>query len=118
MPRHDLRTISARMGCVGALASLLYLLSTSSGLTDDWPQWRGPNRDGVWREQGLLEMFEGPQIKIRWRVPVSNGYSGPTVAGGRVYVTDRVLEPKEQERVHCFDWQTGRRLWSYAYDCS
>lgn len=108
----------ARMlrGC--ASTGLLLALLAAAALADDWPQWRGPNRDGVWKEQGLLEKFEGPQIKIRWRVPVSSGYSGPTVAGGRVYVTDRVVEPKEQERVHCFDWQTGRRLWSYAYDCS
>jgi len=84
---------------------------------DDWPQWRGVNRDGVWKEKGLVEKFAGPQLPIQWRVPVSNGYSGPTVANGRVYLTDRVVEPKEQERVHCFDAQTGRTLWTYAYDC-
>jgi outer membrane protein assembly factor BamB len=40
------------------------------------------------------------------------------VAGGRVYLTDRVVEPKEQERIHCFDWQSGKRRWSHAYDCA
>jgi outer membrane protein assembly factor BamB len=104
-----------RWGC--ALASLLLALLFTDARADEWPQWRGLNRDGVWKEQGLLEKFEGPEIKVRWRVLVSNGYSGPTVAGGRVYVTDRVVEPKEQERVHCFDWQTGRKLWVHAYDC-
>jgi outer membrane protein assembly factor BamB len=118
MPGPDPAICSARRLWHCALASLVLVLSAVATAADDWPQWRGPNRDGVWREQGLLEKFDGPQIKIRWRVPVSNGYSGPTVAGGRVYVTDRVVEPKEQERVHCFDWRTGHRLWSHAYDCA
>lgn len=84
---------------------------------DDWPQWRGPTRDGVWRETGVVEKFASPQIKIRWRVPISSGYSGPTVADGRVYVTDRVAEPKQIERVHCFNAKTGEQIWSYSYDC-
>src|SRR5260370_27463179 len=108
MPRPDPPIRSTRMLRRRALASLLLTFSATAAPADDWPQWRGPSRDGVWREQGLLEKFEGPQIKIRWRVPVSSGYSGPTVAGGRVYLTDRVVEPKEQERVHCFGWRTGR----------
>lgn len=84
---------------------------------DDWPQWRGPTRDGVWRESGLVEKFDSPQIEVRWRVPISSGYSGPTVADGRVYVTDRVAEPEQIERVHCFDAKTGEPVWSHSYDC-
>ena len=33
----------------------------------DWPQWRGPGRDGIWHEKGIIEKFEAPQINIRWR---------------------------------------------------
>jgi len=84
---------------------------------DEWPQWRGPNRDGVWAETGIVDKFDAPEIKLKWRVPISSGYSGPTVAAGRVYVTDRVTEPREMERVHCFDWQTGQTLWTHNYDC-
>jgi outer membrane protein assembly factor BamB len=86
-------------------------------LADDWPQWRGPTRDGVWKETGVLQRFSGPQLPIRWRANIGSGYSGPTVADGRVYVTDRQSEPQPVERVHCFDRLTGRRLWSFAYDC-
>lgn len=81
----------------------------------DWPQWRGAGRDGVWKETGLLEKFSPGQLARRWSVPVSNGYSGPTVAEGRVYLTDRVVEPAERERIHCFDWESGKTLWSHAY---
>jgi len=83
----------------------------------DWPQWRGPNRDGIWREKGIVEKFETPQLEIRWQVTISNGYSGPTVANGRVYVTDRLTSPTQVERVHCFDATSGERIWSHAYEC-
>ena len=84
---------------------------------DDWPQWRGPGRDGVWNESGIIEKFDGPQLEIRWRAEISGGYSGPTVAGGRVYVTDRVAEPEEIERVHCFNWTDGKKIWTHDYPC-
>ena len=88
-----------------------------ASVADEWPQWRGPNRDGVWAETGIIDKFDSSELKLKWRVPISSGYSGPTVAQGRVYVTDRVVEPKEIERIHCFDWATGNKLWSYGYDC-
>ncbi len=84
---------------------------------DDWPQWRGPTRDAVWREDGLLDTFATDQLKISWRQPISSGYSGPTVADGRVFVTDRVVEPKQIERIHAFDAKTGKPLWTHEYDC-
>jgi outer membrane protein assembly factor BamB len=96
---------------------LLIAFVAGSAFSDDWPQWRGPDRDGVWREDGIVEAFTGNEIELRWRVPVSSGYSGPAVADGRVYLTDRLTKPKQVERVLCFDWRTGKELWSYDYDC-
>lgn len=84
---------------------------------EDWPQWRGPTRDGVWTETGLVERFESPQLPIQWRAPIGSGYSGPTVADGRVFAMDRVYEPNVQERVLSFDAGAGREMWSYAYNC-
>lgn len=87
----------------------------SPGAADEWPQWRGPQRDGVWRESGIIEKFTEPELKPLWRVPVGSGYSGPTVADRRVYVSDRVIEPQQSERVHCFDATTGKTIWSHSY---
>lgn len=112
---------------------LLTLLSFAlSGLADDWPQWLGPNRDGVWRESGIVEKFPKGGPKVTWRAPVSAGYSGPAVARGKVYLTDRIMpesasRPKDpfdrgsvpgKERVLCFDEKNGQALWKYDYDCS
>lgn len=102
----------------GLLASWVFLASgLGAACADEWPQWRGPNRDGVWAETGLRERFDAPRIPLKWKAPISSGYTGPTVAGGRVYVADRVVEPAESERVHCFDWRTGTPIWSHAYPC-
>lgn len=109
-------TESARLLTKVALFFCTILVSAAA-LAEDWPQWRGPNRDGVWNETGIVKEFPASQIEARWRVPISSGYSGPTVAAGRVYVTDRVREPDEIERVLCFDFDSGRKLWSHEYDC-
>ena len=99
---------------------------------DDWPQWLGPQRDGVWRETGILERFPESGLQYRWRVPVGGGFAGPAVSGSRVFVTDRVLavgvdRPKDpfargeipgSERVLCLDDATGKVLWKHEYPCA
>jgi outer membrane protein assembly factor BamB len=98
------------------MISLAFLLALQDSL-HDWPQWRGARRDGVWRETGIVEKFDQDRIPLRWSVPIGGGYSGPTVAAGRVFVMDR---PKDQavERIHCLDWKTGTPVWSFSYPCT
>ena len=86
--------------------------------SDEWPDWRGPKRDGTWSESGVVKTFDSPHIRKKWRVPVSAGYSGPTVADKRVYITDLIKKPKETERVLCFDAMSGEKIWSYSYECT
>lgn len=97
---------------------LLLLGITSIGCqTQDWPDWRGHNRDGVWETSGIVEEFDTDVIELKWSVPVGSGYSGPTVSEGKVYVTDRVERPSQAERVLCFDEQNGEQIWAHQYDC-
>jgi hypothetical protein len=90
------------------------MLSVLSVQADDWPQWRGLNRDGVWRETGILEVIPASGLAVRWRAKIGQGYSGPVVAQGRVYVTDHQFNP-EVERVVCLDETTGKQLWVHSY---
>jgi len=93
------------------LATFALLLPLGVG-AGDWPQWRGPGRDGVWKETGILRTFPPEGLKIRWRVPVGPGWSSPVVARGRVYLTDmRLAKPKAWERIQCFKESTGKLLW-------
>lgn len=114
-----------------ALAVVLVLTSHTLAPADDWPQWLGPQRDGVWRETGILDTFPKDGPKVRWRTPIGAGYSGPAVVDGLVFVTDRVLpqgtnNPENafgknrvdgKERVLCLDEATGKILWTKEYDC-
>src|SRR5919202_152160 len=72
-------------------ALLAPLLLGAGARGDDWPQWLGPERDGIWRETGLVDRFPPGGPPVRWRTPIHSGYAGPAVAAGRVYVMDRVL---------------------------
>ncbi len=98
-----------------AALTLPFLLAVAAE-AGDWPQWRGPNRDGAWNETGLLESFPADGLKIRWRKPVAWGWSSPVVVEGRVFLTDAELQrPSAKERIHCFEEATGEPLWTYAY---
>jgi len=83
---------------------------------DDWPKWRGLNRDAVWKERGILQAFPKEGLKLSWRVPVGRGFSSPIVARGRVYVTDvELISSNALERVLCLEEATGKRLWTHQY---
>lgn len=94
----------------------LLLLSFCHVQADDWPQWGGAKRDGIWRESGIVETIPDSGLKVRWRARVSNGYSGPAVANGRVFLTDRLTNP-DRERVLCFNESDGTQIWEYSYPC-
>ncbi len=97
-------------------ASALMLGLAVAAHADDWPQFRGPGRDGHWNETGILETFPHEGLKIRWRRPVGGGFSSPVVAQGRVFVFDvELTKPTSRERVHCFDAKTGHVLWAFGY---
>ena len=99
------------------LIAFISAIFVCNGKADDWPQWRGADRDGKWNEKGLIEKFDGPEIKRKWSVKIGAGYTGPTVAEGRVFVMDRLTEPKQVERVWCFNEKDGTKIWSHEYDC-
>src|SRR5689334_7763493 len=109
------RFVSLLANTVGGLV-LCFLLMGAEAVAIDWPQFRGPNRDGNWDEAGILEAFPKEGTKIRWRHPVGGGFASPVVAGGRVFVFDVELTlPSARERVHCFDAKSGEVLCVYVY---
>jgi outer membrane protein assembly factor BamB len=114
-----------------ALLVLVLQLWTWSVPAEDWPQWLGSNRDSVWRETEIIDKFPTNGPAVLWRANIGAGYSGPVVANGRVYLTDRQLpegvsNPANafargviagSERVLCFNESDGKVVWKYEYDC-
>ncbi|HMP04225.1 MAG TPA: pyrrolo-quinoline quinone, partial [Gemmatales bacterium] len=70
-----------RLTLAGAMVAILGGL-VGVGQAADWPQWMGPQRDGIWRETGLVASFPAEGPKVLWRQPVGIGYTGPAVADG------------------------------------
>src|SRR5262245_17401409 len=79
----------------------------------DWPELRGPNRDGISKETGLISSWKLNGENFLWRVP-GGGRSTPVVMGDRVYVQNPVGRGAAlQERVMALDASTGKVIWEY-----
>jgi outer membrane protein assembly factor BamB len=79
-------------------------------VAEDWPQWRGPQRNGISKEAGLLKEWpkEGP--KLLWEVKdIGNGYSTPSVVGDRIYL---MSNRGDEESVLALDVKNGKTAWS------
>src|ERR1700741_4448014 len=75
-----------------------------------WPQWRGPNRDGVSKETGLLKQWPAEGPPLVWKATgAGNGYSSFSVANGKLYTMGL---RGEREYVVAFDVATGKEAWS------
>ena len=92
---------------IGVLAGILGI-NASAG---DWPQWRGPNRDGISKETGLLKAWPSEGPKLVWQVKdLGAGYSTPSVAGGRIFILAN--KGIEDESVAALDVKDGKQVWS------
>jgi outer membrane protein assembly factor BamB len=94
---------------LSVLASLTLAPSLSAA---DWPQWRGPNRDGISKDTGLLQEWPKDGPKVRWKLTdIGTGYSSPAVVGGKVYIQ---TTKEQDEFALCLDEKTGKELWKTA----
>jgi len=97
-------------GCWFARALCLSLCSLGWGA--DWPQWRGPNRDGISPETGLLDSWPKGGPPLVWKVQgLGQGYSAAAVSGGRLFIQG---QSGDLQFVMAFDANTGKQLWKTA----
>ena len=87
------------------------VLITSAVCAEDWPQWRGPRRDGISKESGLLKEWpkEGPRL-LWQRKDLGSGYSTPAVVGERLFTMSN--EGMENESVQALSVKDGKELWT------
>src|SRR5881628_745382 len=89
----------------------LVLSTALSVVSSDWPQWRGPQRNGISQETGLLKEWPKDGPKLRWRVAeAGSGYSTPAVVGDRLYLLAN--EGLDHEFVQALAVKDGKRVWS------
>jgi outer membrane protein assembly factor BamB len=89
-------------------AVLLCFLATLAQ-AGDWPQWRGPNRDGISPETGLLEAWPKGGPPLLWKIAgLGEGYSSAAIAADRLFIQG---QRGDEEYVLAFDANTGKQLW-------
>lgn len=93
------------------VALCLCFLITQTVLAQNWPQWRGSQRDGTVADFNTPAAWP-EQLKLKWKIAVGSGVSSPVAAGGKVWVHSR---KGDAEIVSSFDWQTGKLHWSKSY---
>jgi outer membrane protein assembly factor BamB len=93
-----------------ALALIIAVVTAQAAAATDWPQWRGPTRDGV---VGAALPAEWPEaLKKHWEIPVGAGHASPVVSGNRVVV---IARQDDQEIVRALDLVSGKEIWRAAY---
>jgi outer membrane protein assembly factor BamB len=114
--RELLRLLGAGAGA-GLFGGVAVGGQTLPGGIEDWPEVGGRGRRNVWRETGILDRFPETGLEVLWRTPVRNGYAGPAVADGRVFVLDWVetKKPTGTERALALDQKSGRVLWTHEW---
>jgi outer membrane protein assembly factor BamB len=108
---HAARTL--RTLFVTALLTLSLTTLVSNRAPADWPQWRGPNRDGISQEKGLLKTWPAGGPPRAWEtVGAGSGYSSVAVAGGKLFTLGA---SGDREYVFAYDAGSGKRLWGTAH---
>lgn len=97
-----------RFFCAATLVSLSFAAVATAA---DWPQWRGPNRDGISTETGLLKSWPEGGPELLWKAEgLGIGYSGPSIVGNILYTMG---DYEGQEWVLALDWtQEGKKVWA------
>jgi len=92
------------------IRALLVLSAALSVAASDWPQWRGPQRNGISRETGLLKEWPKDGPKLLWKVSAAGrGYSTPAVVGDRLYLLGN--EGSDNEFVQALSVNDGHQVW-------
>src|SRR5438477_9301398 len=93
------------------IVACMLLLGADRVWAQDWPQWRGPNRDA--KVTGFLVPKTWPkELTQKWKVPVGDGVATPALVGDKLYVFAR---QDGNEIIRCLDAATGKELWLDKY---
>jgi len=95
------------------LRFLAFCLIGSVVTAADWPQFRGPNRDGISPESAVLKSWPASGPKVLWKAPLGEGYSQVVSVKGRLYT---LAQQGEEQIAVAFDGATGKRLWRTRID--
>jgi outer membrane protein assembly factor BamB len=82
-------------------------------IANDWPQWRGPDRNGISKETGFLDAWPQQGPPIAWKAKVGLGFTSIVVSNGKAVTVGH--NEDEKDTVFCFDAATGKEIWKHSY---
>jgi len=99
------------------MKSLILIIAIISVLSNiclaDWCQYLGPDRNAISKEVGLKRSWSKGEPKVLWTFPLGEGFGGPAISEGKVYILDRIKN--SQDVIRCIDLITGKEEWSFSY---
>lgn len=94
-------------------AATFSLLLLSCALAADWPQYRGPNHDGISAETGIHKNWPAGGPKVIWKIPVGESFGSIAVVGSRCYL---MMERNGNEACVCLNAENGKEVWQREID--
>src|SRR5437773_94025 len=94
---------------------VILILMAACALAEDWPQFLGPTRNGVYSGDGLAAKWPQAGPPVVWKKDVGQGFSAPVVAQGRLILFHRI---GDKEVVEALDAATGKLIWKFDYATS
>lgn len=96
------------------LTAIMLLNFLSDSISQDWPQYLGPDRNSTSPEKGILRTWPASGPEVLWTADLGPGFGGPVVKNGKAYLLDR--DDKTGDVMRCYDMATGKELWNFAYE--
>jgi outer membrane protein assembly factor BamB len=107
-------TYTTKMKIKLIIATALFLLAIAPHVyAQDWPQFLGPERNSTSTQKDLLRSWPASGPEVLWTTGIGNGYGGPVVKNGKVYLFDRI--DSIGDILRSFELTTGKELWNYTY---
>jgi outer membrane protein assembly factor BamB len=99
---------------LGFLACVVLTSYCYTAHAADWPNWRGPDYNGISSETGWTTNWPNGKPAVLWRADVGTGFSSISVSNGRAYTMGNI---NDRDILYCFDAATGKKIWEQSYDC-
>ena len=110
-PAKAITGVMVKLGLGICMASLAHC---GKAVAADWPNWRGPNRNGVSHETGWSATWPADGPRLLWKASIGTGFASMAVSNGRVYAMGNI---NDNDILYCFDAGTGNEIWKKSYPC-
>ena len=112
-----MHAIRQMMSVLALLATMTLAIGIRTATGSDWPNYRGPNHNGISGETDWQSEWGTGGPAVLWKQSVGTGFSTTSVTNGRAYTMGNIGQDDRADVVYCFDAATGKEVWRHSYPC-